>query len=232
MDGWKHTGEMLIFINCNNSLWGWFLPTCILKTAALQLTSLCRRASPLSAVSIPIGGGSNGPWTASSEDGVEVALDCELLWRNIVNSMASSLLDATTLLESAELNNSSCWEQDKNLRAFSHVLALRITRSTHLEGQCFYLALLLLPALPQTSGQSLRWVCLALWLSEIFIEPVGPLAHRAHMKPQSVYKSEIIVVRLQRVCSCSSSSGDICFSKNNPSGSGVVHSAVQCTEVQ
>ena len=62
-----------------------------------------------------------------------------------------------------------------------------------------YLGLPLLPAPPQAGGQPLRTDRLALRLSEVLVQPVGPLAHGAHMKPQNVCRSE---VRIQRASAC------------------------------
>lgn len=46
-----------------------------------------------------------------------------------------------------------------------------------------------LPALPQAGGESVGTQSLALQLSEVLIQPVGPLSQRADVQPQSICRT-------------------------------------------
>lgn len=46
-----------------------------------------------------------------------------------------------------------------------------------------------LPALPQAGGESVGTQSLALQLSEVLIQPGGPLAQRADVQPQSICRT-------------------------------------------
>lgn len=50
-----------------------------------------------------------------------------------------------------------------------------------------------LPVLPQACRQSLGVDRLALWLSEVLIQTVGPLTHRANVKPQRFCRLESLL---------------------------------------
>lgn len=95
--------------------------------------------------------------------------------------MARSSLDATAPLPSAELNRSSygkphwrCYAQE----AAGDPASAGVSESNLSSWQ--------LPALPQAGGESAGTQSLALQLSEVLIQPVGPLAQRADVQPQSI----------------------------------------------
>lgn len=95
--------------------------------------------------------------------------------------MVPSSLDATAPLPSAELNSSSCKEgtqkRDGDLLTQTHLLR---EASDLLLCVCVCLVNLgfcQLPSLPQARGQSLGTDLITLQLSEVLVQPVGPLAH-------------------------------------------------------
>ena len=51
-------------------------------------------------------------------------------------------------------------------------------------------------AVPQAGGQSLGADPLTLWLSEVLVQPVGPLTHGADVQPHSICRSKVTAVRV------------------------------------
>lgn len=47
-----------------------------------------------------------------------------------------------------------------------------------------------LPSLPQADGQFFGADPITLQLSEVLVQPVGPLAHGAHMQPQRICRTK------------------------------------------